>query len=313
MALPSLENRLRFKHLALLRLLHSEGSLHKAAAQLHMSQPAATKLLREMESMFGGVLFTRSSIGLTPTPSGAMLLEHAEAVLTEVALAQVEVAAGIAENPIVRIGASAIAVQLELLPVLEQFHRVYPLGQVRILEGRTAPMLDLLRRGHIDLAIGMVSAFAFRDDMLRGVSHQLLRQEEWVVIASRNHPLVRSKKISLSDLEQCKWVLQPQESLIRMAFEQAFHLHGHTPPRPFVEALPFTTNLSVVRSSDAVTIAPRSAILSPENAGSLTVLKTALKVDVPPLAVFYKSGTLKRSPVRTLFDLLTPEPPSGSA
>lgn len=306
MVTASLENRLRFKHLALLRHLVVEGSLHKAAARLHMSQPAATKLLREMESLFGGVLFTRSSSGLTPTPSGRMLLEHTEAVLTEIALAQSEVAAGVAENPIVRIGASAIAVQLELLPVLGRFHDVYPEGQVRILEARTAPLLELLRQGKIDLAIGMVSAFAVDDDMLRGVSHHVLRQEEWVVIASRSHPLARKRKIGLEELALCRWVLQPNESLIRIAFEQAFHVHGHMPPRPFVEALPFATNLSVVRSANAVTVAPRSAIQSTENAGSFVALKTDLKVEVPPLAIFYKAGTLKRSPVRALFDLLTP-------
>jgi len=309
MTLPSLENRLRFKHLALLRHLHAEGSLHKAAAKLHMSQPAATKLLREMESLFGGVLFTRSSNGLTPTPSGLMVLEHAEAILTEVALAQDEVVAGVAENPIVRIGASAIAVQLEILPVLERFHSIYPHGQVRIVEGRTLSQLELLRQGQIDLAIGMMSAFSVRDDVLHGVSLQLLRQEEWSVIASRTHPLARRRKISLDDLAQCRWVLQPQESLIRIAFEQAFHLHGRMPPRPFVETLPFTTNLSVVRASDSVTVAPKSAIRAPENINSLTVLKTELRLEVPPLTVFYKAGTLRRSPVRTLLDLLNPQPP----
>lgn len=306
MVTSSLENRLRFKHLALLRHLDAEGSLHKAAARLHMSQPAATKLLREMESLFGGALFTRSSSGLTPTPSGRMLLEHAEAVMNEIALAQSEVAAGVAENPIVRIGAIAIAIQFEVLPVLGRFNEVYPAGQVRIFADRTVPLLELLRQGQIDLAIGMVSTFAAGEDMLRGVSHHVLRQEEWVVIASKNHRLARKRKIGLDELAKCRWALQSNESLIRVAFEQAFHVHGHMPPRPFVEALSFVTNLSIVRSADAVTIAPRSAIQSLENAGSFVVLKTDLKVGVPPLAIFYKPGTLMRSPVRAFFDLLTP-------
>lgn len=306
MTTPPLENRLRFKHLTLLRHLHAEGSLHKAAAKLHMSQPAATKLLREMEGLFGGVLFVRSPSGLAPTPAGKMLLEYAEAVLTEIALARAEVVAGTAENPTVRIGASAIAIQTVLLPVLDQFYDAYPEGQIRISEDRTAPLLELLRQGQIDLAMGMVSAFVIRDGMLRGVSHHLLRQEEWVVIASRNHPLARRRKIGLIDLMRCKWVLQPKESLIRIAFEQAFHVRGKTPPRPFVEVLPFATNLSVVRASNAVTIAPRSSIQSQENAGNFIALRTDLKMDVPPLAVFYKAGALNRSPVRALFDLLTP-------
>ena len=308
MELPSFENRLRFKHFALLRYIQAEGSLHKAALRLHISQPAASNLLREIEALFGGALFNRSSTGLTATKAGTMLLEHVEAVLSEVALAQEEVVSSITDNPIVRIGASAIAVQLELLPVLGMFNNAYPKGQVRILEGRTVPLLEMLRNGHIDLAIGMVSAFAFRDEILRGISYQLLRQEEWVVIASRNHPLARKRKIALEDLKECRWVLQPQESLIRIAFEQAFHLQGLMPPRPCIEALPFSTNLAAVRTLDLVTIAPRSSIISHENAGSFIILKTALKPDVPPLAVFYKTGTLKRSPMRKLFNLLTLQP-----
>lgn len=310
MTLASLENRLRLKHLALLRSLHGEGSLHKASARLHMSQPAASKLLREMEGLFGASLFTRSPSGLAPTPACLMLLEHVQVMLAEMELARSELAAGAAENPIVRIGANPIAVQVQLLPVLSRFRALYPGSQVGIVEDRTAPLLDLLREGRIDLALGLLSAFALRDEALRGMSHRLIGQEDWVVIANRRHDLVRKRSVSMDDLGRCTWVLQPPASLVRTAFEQAFHACGRTPPPPSVEALPFSTVLSIVRSTDSVSIAPRSSLLAPENQGSLTMLKTSLKIEIPPMAVFFKPTVLRRSAVQAMLDLLAEAPAS---
>ena len=60
-------NRLRFKQLALLTALDEQGSLHKAAEILFMTQPAATKALHEMESALGVTLFDRSSRGIEAT------------------------------------------------------------------------------------------------------------------------------------------------------------------------------------------------------------------------------------------------------
>src|SRR3546814_11328004 len=72
-AYPSLLLRLRTRQLALLSLLDDERNLGRAAAALHISQPAASKLLQQAEDTFGVALFERHARGMTPTPYGEIL------------------------------------------------------------------------------------------------------------------------------------------------------------------------------------------------------------------------------------------------
>jgi len=76
--------RLRLRHLELLDVLDNTGSIHKAAARLSMTQPAASKLLRDAEEIYGGQLFTRSSSGLRPTPGGDAAIRWARSILRSV-------------------------------------------------------------------------------------------------------------------------------------------------------------------------------------------------------------------------------------
>src|SRR3954469_24726018 len=62
--------RFKMRQLALVLKLVGTGNLHDAAAALNMSQPAATKLLQEIEEALGAELFIRQSRGMKPTPSG---------------------------------------------------------------------------------------------------------------------------------------------------------------------------------------------------------------------------------------------------
>ncbi|WP_444880594.1 LysR family transcriptional regulator, partial [Delftia acidovorans] len=77
----SLLNRLRYKHLHMLVALGSSLNLHRASLSLAMSQPAATRMLREIEDMFGCQLFERLPRGMRPTALGAQLVRFAEASL----------------------------------------------------------------------------------------------------------------------------------------------------------------------------------------------------------------------------------------
>ena len=65
--LDSLVSRLRFRHLRLLVELHRCGTLSKAAATLHLSQPALSKTLKEVEEAFGFPLFRRGAFGSRPS------------------------------------------------------------------------------------------------------------------------------------------------------------------------------------------------------------------------------------------------------
>ena len=67
-------SRLKTRQLLLVVALADEGSIHRAAAALNMTQPAASKLLRELEESIGAVLFERLPRGMRPTLYGDALI-----------------------------------------------------------------------------------------------------------------------------------------------------------------------------------------------------------------------------------------------
>ena len=75
-AVPQLLNRLRLRQVALLLEVQATGTLRAAAARLGMTQPAATKMLHELENALAIPLFERQGRGLKPTAAGRAVAEH---------------------------------------------------------------------------------------------------------------------------------------------------------------------------------------------------------------------------------------------
>ena len=74
---PRLVNRLRLKHWSLLSALGEVATLHQAATRMNVTQPAATKLLADVEQAFGFALFERHARGMRPTPLGQEVVGYA--------------------------------------------------------------------------------------------------------------------------------------------------------------------------------------------------------------------------------------------
>ncbi|MFO1295143.1 MAG: LysR family transcriptional regulator [Rubrivivax sp.] len=85
--------RLRTRQLLLAAALGRERHLGRAAAELGISQPAATRLLQELEETLGARLFERNARGMTPTPAGEVLVRYARQVLNDFGAARRELAA----------------------------------------------------------------------------------------------------------------------------------------------------------------------------------------------------------------------------
>ena len=74
-------SRLKTRHLVLLSELGRHGSIAHAAVAAHMTQPAASKMLAEVEHLLGTPLFDRLPRGVTPTPYGEIMIRRASAAL----------------------------------------------------------------------------------------------------------------------------------------------------------------------------------------------------------------------------------------
>ncbi|MGZ5181846.1 MAG: LysR family transcriptional regulator, partial [Ramlibacter sp.] len=75
--------KLKFRHLLLLDILGRTRNLRLAAEQMHMTQPAATKILADIESIFGAQLFERLPRDMRPTDLGQFALRFARVGLAD--------------------------------------------------------------------------------------------------------------------------------------------------------------------------------------------------------------------------------------
>jgi Transcriptional regulator len=130
------------------------GSLSKAAEQLHITQPAVSHTVKQLESALGGQLFFRTPRGVTLTAEGAVLLQYIEQAFQSVQIGEKAIAEMNNLNTgEIAIGASDTLCKHYLLPYLEQFHEQYPGIRIRVTNRTTPETLELLKEGKIDFGI----------------------------------------------------------------------------------------------------------------------------------------------------------------
>lgn len=138
------------------------GSISAAANALFVSQPAVTKIIKQLEKSLDANLFVRSSKGVRLTPEGERLYGFVSRgyeyfLSAEQAFTNIKKL----DEGEVRIGASDMALKYYLLPHLEYFHRSYPGVKISVVNGPTPETIKSLRAGAVDL--GVVTAPVYSD------------------------------------------------------------------------------------------------------------------------------------------------------
>ncbi|WP_152398045.1 LysR family transcriptional regulator [Paenibacillus cellulositrophicus] len=130
------------------------GSLTKAAEQLHITQPAVSHTLKQLEGALGGALFFRTAKGVTLTAEGEVLYSYVEQAMQMLDIGEKKMAE--MQNLLlgeIHIGASDTLCKHYLLPCLEQFHQQYPDIRVHVTNRTTPETITLLKEGKIDFGI----------------------------------------------------------------------------------------------------------------------------------------------------------------
>ena len=142
-----------------------EGSLNRAAAALHVTQPSLTRQMQSLEAQIGAPLLERQPSGVKPTALGLAMTEQLEPVLEryDAALADLRRDAR-GQNLDLRIGYLAAAAHAFLTPALAELRAEHPEAKVKLLDLSPGEQIAALRRGEIDLAlIGQEGAPLVRD------------------------------------------------------------------------------------------------------------------------------------------------------
>ena len=138
----------KFRHLRTLVEVARQQSVGKAAEVLHVSQPAVTKTLRELENAIGTTLVERDGRGIRITQFGEVFLQHAGASLAAIQRGIDSVARARANSgPPLRIGALP-TVSARIMPgALERFLALHTGNPVKIVSGENIVLLEQLRLG----------------------------------------------------------------------------------------------------------------------------------------------------------------------
>jgi DNA-binding transcriptional LysR family regulator len=202
--------------------------LGRAAERLHLSQPALTKCIRRLEAALDTRLFQREGRGIRLTPAGEMLLSRSRLLNATAEQYRREIR-DFAEGSVghLRIGTGATTAEYLLPAVCRRMLQDHPGVTFEIVVGMSDVLRSRLRENQLDLVLGPIVP----DDEAEFTRH-LLTEDEVVVTASRDHPLLR-RKPQLADLAECAWVLSAPQVDTHRWLAGAFTAAGL--PRPRVQ------------------------------------------------------------------------------
>ena len=215
-----LVRRLRLRHLELLVALADAGTMRAAATRLHLSQPALSKMLGEIETGFGARLFERSPQGLAANALGDAVVYRARVILGELARGSDEVAAlRSGAQGVLRLG--TLSVTAAVPKAVVQLRRRLPGALVQIQEGRVRDLIQRLLHGELDGVFGAITPELLTSELLPLLRPEVLLEDELCVLCAEGHPLARSRRLRWADLQAGAWVAPPKDTLVRQALNQA--------------------------------------------------------------------------------------------
>jgi len=245
--------RLKLRQLRLLVAVGQFGSIQNAARELKMSQPAATKLVSDLEADFDVQLFERTNRGVIPTVFGEALIRHAKLILAQVSTAAQELD-DLNEGRSGRVVVGTLlAASSSLLPkAIEILLAERPGVTVKVVEGTNDALMPALFSGEIDMIVGRLTAYRHRDKLVQ----EKLFDERIVAVAGRQHPLADEKKVTFRQMKPFGWILPTRETTLRRQVDQFFVSQGQYAPPTVLESVSYLTNRSLLRDRDLISLMP---------------------------------------------------------
>jgi DNA-binding transcriptional LysR family regulator len=255
--LPPVFGKLRFRQLQLLDILGRTRNLRMTAELMHMTQPAATKILGDIESMLDAQLFERLPREMRPTDLGLFAMRYAGSALADLSrFVQEFQTLKQGGHGQLTVGAiSASAAQL-LTAGIREIRQRRPLLVIRLVEQSSDQLAVWLEQKKLDIMLGRLTEP--RQQAL--FDFEALSSEDVWVVAGGHHPLLERAEIELPELAAWPWILYPQATAIRQLFEESFAGLGLPAPASMVETPSIFSTLELLQATDMLSLQPRAAV-----------------------------------------------------
>jgi len=299
-----LRARLKTRQLLLLIALDEQRNIHRAAEQLFMTQPAASKQLKDLEDMLEVALFNRLPRGMEPTIYGETMIRHARMALSSLSLAHEDIVAlksglvgqvdvGVIMAPCMRLLPRAISVVKQQAPLL----------RIGVQMEHSIVLLERLQRGTLDFMIGRI----LDSDDTSDLQYEELSDEPVCAVVRVGHPLQNAKNLKLKDIAHLPWILPPQGSVLRFRCDSMFRRAELEPPINVVDTTAQLLINSLLQHTDSLHVMPTEAARYYESIHILSVLPIELPCKMDSFGIVTQRSRILSPSANTLLNAIRKE------
>jgi DNA-binding transcriptional LysR family regulator len=300
-----LRSGLKLSHLRMIVAIEEHKQVSAAADALNISQPAASRMLTEMETILKAQLCERISRGVALTAFGRAFARRARTILLELREVDRELSAlKSGTGGSVFLGAvTAPAISLAV-PAIQQVSAAYPGIEVNVRVETSNVLARELLAAQQDFIIARVP-----DDLnprLFNVTE--IGIEKACLIVRKGHPLTEKPVVGLADLPLYDWVFQPAGTLLRRRIEELFIAAGVPLPSTVVNTSSILLTTAIVCGSNAIAPVARDMATFIADvgaqAGEITILNTDFEIDIKPYSLISVKGRALPPSAKLLYDLI---------
>lgn len=272
-------SHLKIRHLILLVELGRHASIVNAAKAARLTQPAASRLISDLEHVLGVQLFERMARGVVPTWSGKMLIRRAGVALAEMDAAHLEISqllSGLGGT--VEIGSVLTPAAGILASAIKLFKSRCVKANVVVDLSTSKAMVERLLNGQLDIVLGRI----LETSSVPFLNFEPISDEVHRLIVRPGHPLTQHPNLQLADLVEQSWIVPPAGSIVRDRLTSLFLSEGLDPPAETVETLAIPLIVSLLTSTDMLVALPEALVQSYLDSGHLVALPydLGLRMDV---------------------------------
>lgn len=293
--------RLRFRHISLLVTLSQHGNISLSAKHLNMSQPTASKLLREIEEIFGVQLFTRNRRGLTPTQFGTALMKRAEILLAAMEASHEEILSLVrGATARLRLGVFPVAIASFLPQFYQQLQQVWPDLEIFLREGVEHDLIKALEDGQIDCTIGRIVP-AQLSAHLRYIE---LYDEPTALVCGIDNPLRHlAVEELIAPLHTAKWILPASSGALFNMINSWLNTLALPPPRLHIETPSIFSTIELLQNSHLLGCLPLSVATSYAKLNKIALLNTPLFHTSYPIGVSFRTDMQHTALIQTVLQV----------
>ncbi|MCA1971446.1 MAG: LysR family transcriptional regulator [Caenispirillum sp.] len=296
---------IKLRHLSLMAALQDTESVSAAATRLNMTQPAASRLLADVEAIIGVKLYDRHPRGIRLNACGAMLAERAARILRDLDQAGREIEEmGDGKRGTVAIGSVSGPALEVVLPVVRQSRIAHPDIQINVTVDMTDRLIDELLAGRLDFYLGRIPAAVDP----RPLDARMVGEEPLSLVVREDHPLTRRPEVTLDDCIAYDWIMQPTGGLLRTTVETYLVQHRYPLPERVLSTSSLLMTLALVGSTNSIgTIATAAARFYADPVrlgGRIVMLPVAPDLRVTAYSLIRLRDRALSPAARTLYDMI---------